>query len=166
MSRRLPAAALTPAVLALSALLVPHTAFAHWGATRWGMSVAQVVAAVPGARAVQGEPGDQVWTHDLGAVAPHHDGTFDLAANFYFGTDGRLAFVKTMPTDFERCSAYRTMLEGRYGPGTVQRKDLGLVMIAVSWTDPATREQLLFSSVQNAEDAQPSRCHFIVRQPA
>jgi hypothetical protein len=152
--------------VALACLAVPGTALADWEATRWGMSAAQVVATVPGARAVQGEPGDRVWKHDLGAIGPHRDGDLDLAANFYFDGEGGLAFVKTMPTDFERCGAYRALLEGRYGSGEVRQENLGVVMIAVGWTDPATRERLLFSSVQHAEGAPPSRCHFIVQRPA
>lgn len=56
----------------------------------------------------------------------------------------------------------------RYGPGTATGEDFptaGLTLSAVRWTDPATRERLIYSQL-NKTGQPPSYCHFIQQMPA
>lgn len=156
-------------LLAIALLLIPSAAWADWGATHWGMTLQQVLDTVPGARPLKydGKDSDVFKQHRL-ASAPWRDGEIDTIADLFFdpGTS-TLSLVKMKPTDVAQCDAYRDALVARYGPGAREDKsfDNGLSILAIRWTDPATRERLLYSRL-GPTGGWANYCHLIVQKPA
>ncbi|MEZ0242783.1 MAG: hypothetical protein ACAH11_05370 [Sphingomonas sp.] len=154
-------------IAALALLLPAAPAWAEWGATKWGMTLTEVLDAVPGARPLkqEGTKGD-VWKHHRLASAPWQDGKFAMIADFYFEPDtNRLGFVKSEPVNIADCPALETEMVTRHGAGTREDRDIGdMHLLVIRWVDPATSERLLYSSFYGR--GQPPRfCHFIQQAP-
>lgn len=155
------------AALAL-ALLPVAPAWADWGATQWGMTLEEVLDAIPEARPLvrEGNGGD-VWGHHRLASMPWQEGDFPVTADFYFDpATQKLAFVKMQPNEVLDCSEMEKMFARRYGKGAVDQRDIGNFRAkATRWVDPKTKERLLFSTMGPSGQA-PNYCHFIQQQPA
>ncbi len=154
-----------PLLLAL-VLLPSSPAWANWGKTHWGMTLEQVLAAVPDARPLKREGTAMVWGRERLASAPYKLGQFATTADFFFSTRGKgLEFVKMEPADPKQCGAFEAMLVKRHGAGQRESFDKGVHMIVIRWTERKTKEQLLYSAV-NKPGEPVMRCHFIQQAPA
>lgn len=157
-------------LIAAALLVLPMApASAQWGATQWGMTLDQVLAAVPGARAIKREgSGSDVWNSHLLADAPWKDGDVTLIADFFFDPgSSQLAFVKMRPNDVKQCAAWGDALVARHGKGQVEASDypnMGVALFAVRWTDAKTKERMIYSRMTKGDDV--TYCHFIQQVPA
>jgi hypothetical protein len=153
-------------IAATALLLTAPPALANWGATGWGMTPADVIAAIPGAIPTAPDKGKDVrGMHEL-AAASYKDGDVVVTATFLFDPDTNgLAFVGLTPNDFGRCDAYRTALIARYGKGKPTDMAMGdLKMGKLDWVDPASGDKMMFSFIRNADQSY-SICKFIVEKP-
>ena len=157
------------ALLAAAALLlIPTAAWADWGATHWGMTLDQLLAAVPGARPLARDgTGSDVWKQQRLAASPWRDGDIETTADFFFDPESHtLTLVKTSPADVKQCPAYADLLVARHGPGKLDERSFenGLTLAAIRWTDPKTHERLIYSRIGQTGQP-PSYCHFIQQAP-
>lgn len=151
---------------AIALILLPVAAHADWSPTKWGMTPAQVIAAIPGASAVQHRSGMDVLGNHLLVAAPITDDAIGLTANFYFEPRKRqLTLIQFIPPK-ERCGAYFDQLVARLGKG--KRDDTvtdQLDMRKVDWADPATQDRLSFAWVLFTKDGSSMYCHFMQQGP-
>ncbi|MBA17753.1 MAG: hypothetical protein CMN73_15605 [Sphingomonas sp.] len=148
---------------ALLALTVP--ARADWPPSHWGMTAAEVVAAVPDAIEVRRKPGggQDVWDHHRLAVAPMVlEGEAGQAEYYFHPDDKKLGLVRMEPDDISRCPALRDALVARYGDGTPMEERFGLS--GMRWTDADNGDRMLFAMVSHS-DGTTIHCHFIVQEP-
>jgi hypothetical protein len=154
-------------MLAAAALLLPAMpAMANWGATRWGMTPEQVIAAVPGAAATAAGNGTDVrGMHQL-ASAPYRDGDIETDASFLFDPkDNKLVFVGLTPRDHGQCGAYEKRLVARYGTGKASGQELGgLKLGKIEWVERGSRDRLMFSWFRRP-DGSYAICKFIAEKP-
>lgn len=154
-------------IAAATALLLAATpALANWGATGWGMTPADVIAAVPGAVATAQDKGNDVrGMHQL-AAAQYQDGDVAMNATFLFDPDTNgLAFVGLTLNDYSQCDAYKAVLIARYGKGKPTDMKLGdLSMGKLDWVDHASGDRLMFSFIRRADQSY-SICKFIIEKP-
>ncbi|MCW3838275.1 hypothetical protein ACFQ1E_19510 [Sphingomonas canadensis] len=151
---------------ALAAIAVP--AHADWPPTAWGMTVKQVLAAVPGAQelAWQGTEHD-VWGQRKLAEAPSTDGDVAVRAEFYFDADkGKLGFVRLVASDKGQCVAWEQKLVARYGAGSASKPSATLLgeMVNHRWVDPKGKDRLLYLRLHDSA-GKPDYCHLIRQQP-
>lgn len=153
-------------LLGAAALVLTATpALANWGATGWGMTPADVIAAVPGAIPSAPDKGKDVrGMHEL-AAAPYRDGEVETTATFLFDPDTNgLAFVGLTPHDFGQCQAYQAALVARLGKGTPTNMAMGdFTMGKLDWVDPKSGDHLMFSFIRKA-DGSYSICKFITEK--
>ena len=147
-------------ILAAAALLaIPAVpALAHWAPTQWGMTPAQVIATVPGAKAMkQSADTDLQGLHNL-ASAPAMDGKVKLTAGFYFSEGTRtLELVDIVADDRGQCADYRALLTARYGAGKVSEEKLDIsgqtvTALHINWTDPDSGDSLDFMGIIIVDD--------------
>ena len=155
-----------PMFAAAALLLTATPALANWGATGWGMTPVDVIAAVPNAVATAPDKGKDVrGMHEL-AAAPYKDGDVVMTATFLFDPDTNgLAFIGLTPNDYGQCDAYKATLIARYGKGKPTDMKLGdLSMGKLDWVDPKSGDKLMFSFIRGP-DGSYSICKFITEKP-
>jgi hypothetical protein len=148
----------------LLALAVP--ASAEGGATRWDMTVADVLAAVgPEAHKVADDKDKRVHDHKRLVIATlEHDGiTYEV--EYYFGRRGRgLTMVRLTPAVAD-CTAMRAAYTRKFGPGVDQSsKDLppGLRLDLIHWATGPGEEVAELSEVRIG--GQQRLCHVLFQQ--
>lgn len=151
-------------------LLAAIPAYADWPPVRWGMSLDQVLAAMPGGDAGRrGAPMARRKERRLGPAdarrSAAQDGDILLKAEFYFGARSKkLAFVRLVATDPKQCAAWRANLVARNGEGKLtSRNEIGK-MDTTRWTD-RDGDALLFLYIEMPNNA-PYHCHLLDGVPS
>lgn len=115
-------------LLALPALLLAGQAVhAEYGATRWGMTADEVVAAVGGdVRKVKDKRDQRSLGHQRLATSTFTQGGIAYVANYYFGEKGKgLTLVRIEPAAPEQdCEAMLAAYTARLGPGIDQQQPI------------------------------------------
>lgn len=104
-------------------LLAGQAAHAEYGATRWGMTSDEVVAAVGAdARKVKDKRDERSLNHRKLVTSTFTQGGIAYVANYYFGEKGKgLTLVRIEPAAPERdCEAMFAGYTARLGPGRDQ----------------------------------------------
>jgi hypothetical protein len=114
--------------LAVVALLgASQPAHAEWGATRWGMTVDEVLAAAGDtARTVEDEPDQRIHEQRRYATSTVMQDGIEFTVSYYFARRSRgLTMVRLEPVAVEYCSPMRTALTQRLGAGIDQSRSPG-----------------------------------------
>lgn len=160
-------AGLTRSCAVLALAITAQPAKAEWGATHWGMTVREVVAAVGGdARKVRDRRDDRVLDHRLLAKSSHTEDGIAYTAEYFFGSDGRgLTMVRLVPVSTADCGAMQAAQEARFGRGSDRSQGaIGspLRIQATYWlTGPG--EQRVDTSTALVQQ-QPMLCHVLYQQ--
>ena len=139
-------------------LLTATPALANWATTTWGMTPEQVVAAVPGAKALKASDDTTLYGMDNLAEAPFREGKVKLTAGFYFDHKSRkLALVDIVADDNTQCPEFRKALEARLGKGDTKRTQetyggRNVNQISVDWDDATTGDHMTFLAVTVTPD--------------
>jgi hypothetical protein len=151
-------------MLAVSAVLLSTPAFADWPPTHWGMTVDEVLEAVPGAVAVKSMNGDDdVMKQRQFASAPFEDGGIPMKAEFYFDRKLKtLSMVRFLPAPAQ-CSAYDAVVRARYGAGVETGSTTPLIAVAIKWTDAATRDEISYTNWKTVAGVQID-CLLLIRK--
>lgn len=123
--------------LALSLLILSSRgALADWQATRWGMTIAEAIAATPNAMEVAPKEVGQVGI--IRAKFPWKSGRFEFdRLHFFHSENKRLISVELRLTDFKLCQDLRYALAERYGIPQ-QQKDANPVWSAEWFVERTT----------------------------
>jgi hypothetical protein len=158
-------------VCGAAALLLPLApARADWGQTRWGMSPAEVAAAVPGAKQVKRVKRDDYDGQHKLVKAPFNDGNFAFDAEFFFDPSSqRLVQVHLTLKDVKKCAAWRDTL--RSAPGADSRgfgapRDTIVSVVLVPWKDPVSGDRKTYLDITGDYGKFFTLCRIQIEKPA
>jgi hypothetical protein len=153
--------------IAAALLLLSAPARADWEPTHWGMSVDELVATYPGAKAKRHDQRDDFENNHLLATGKGREGEFAFDIDFYFDpAEQRLAMVRLKLRNPRQCLAF---LEAQGVPPDVHidRRALGpLLMTNLLWKDAPPGDQYFATSLSTSEKARDfSGCWLQIEQP-
>lgn len=156
-------------LVALPALLLAgQAAHAEYGATRWGMTADEVVAAVgTDARKVKDKPDQRSLGHQKLATSTFSEDGIAYVANYYFGERGKgLTLVRIEPAAPEQdCEAMFAAYTARLGPGIDQsRPEIlpNLVNTSVQWRTGPGEEVAEYTAIRI--NGRMRYCHVLHQQ--
>jgi hypothetical protein len=149
-------------------LLAGQPALAEYGATRWGMTTDEVVAAVGGdARKVKDKRDERLFEHRKLAESTLEDKGIEYTASYFFGEQGTgLTMVNLVPAAPEKtCAATLAAFAERFGtPSEQQSREVfpGLVESVTLWRTGPGDEFVDYNVVQIRGRA--SHCRVLYQQ--
>jgi hypothetical protein len=156
-------------IIALAALLLPgHAAHAEYGATRWGMTPDEVVAAVGGdAKIVRDKKDKRVLDHKRLVASNVEVAGLVYEVSYFFGKDGKgLTMVDLVPSNPEtNCAATRAAFTERLGKGVEEKRPAimpGLDQNVILWRTGPGEEIVEYIEVFVFEKA--SHCKVLYQQ--
>jgi hypothetical protein len=135
-------------------LIAGQPALADYGATRWGMSAEDVIAATGGdARKVKDNKDKRILDHRLFAMSTFEDGGITYEVSYFFGKDGKgLTMVNLVPADPENnCADTRIAFLGRLGAGIESKSPPvveGLEQTGIAWRSGVGDEMVEYAEVR------------------
>lgn len=156
-----------PVLLVPALLVLSQPAHAEWGATRWDMTVGDVVAAVgETARKVPDDRGDRVHDQQRLATSTLRQDGIEYQVSYYFGKRGRgLTMVRLQPAAVVDCTAMRAVYTEKLGPGVDQSsREFGDAFIVelIHWPTGPGEEVIELTEVR--VDGEQMVCHVLYQQ--